>query len=71
MSAPSRPSGTVTGMATELTTFHNFDVEEGVEQAGEAPSGDTLTDEEILAIEDQVATHGGANDASLDPEEVS
>ena len=77
MSESSRPSGTVTGdIAAEPTPFDNVDVEEDVGRDGAAPSGETLTDEEIAEIEKQieemVAAHRGANEnISVDPEDVS
>jgi hypothetical protein len=62
----------------EVSTFDEEDVEEGVEPGEEAPTGQTLTDEELAEIEKQVAEITRANagrtpeeQVSVDPEEVS
>lgn len=62
----------------EVSTFDEVDVEEGVEPGGEAPTGETLTDEEVAEIEKQVAEitrenvgRTPAEQVSVDPEEVS
>ncbi|HEU4347732.1 MAG TPA: hypothetical protein VFR35_08085 [Actinoplanes sp.] len=80
MSESSRLNSTVAeeNTAGEPTPFDNVDVEEDVGRDGEAPSGETLTDEENAEIEKQVAeivTAGGGRaadeEAFVDPMEVS
>lgn len=71
MSESSRLNSTVAAdnTAAEPTPFDNVDVEEDVDRDGEAPSGQTLTDEETAEIEKQVAE--SPDEAAVDPLEVN
>jgi hypothetical protein len=79
MSESSQPPGALTDdTAAEPTPFEDVDVEEDVARDGEAPSGETLTDEEMAEIEKQVADivtanrgRGAGEQVSVDPEDVN